>query len=104
MAADVDVVVFDENELVGELGIAHELRDLLKHTLAWFIQGMSFPGKHELYRLLRVVDHRSQKFDIADNEVGALISSEAAREANGQSVRAENAAEILQAFRGLSPA
>ena len=34
VAADVDVVVLDEDELVAELPVAHHLRDLLQDALA----------------------------------------------------------------------
>ena len=67
MAADVDVVVFDENKFVAELRVAHHLRDLLQHALARLIERMRFAGKNKLHRPLRIVDHRSEALDVGKN-------------------------------------
>ena len=40
MAADVDVIVFDEDEFVGKLRVAHQLRNLLQDALARFVERM----------------------------------------------------------------
>src|SRR5207244_2351204 len=56
MAADVDVIVLNEDELGGELGVAHALGDLLKDTLAGLVVWMGFAGEEELHGTLGVID------------------------------------------------
>src|SRR4051812_47795555 len=46
VTAHIDVVVFDKGELVAELRIPHQLRNLLKNTFARLVMGMCFPGKY----------------------------------------------------------
>ena len=53
---DVDVVVFDEEQLAGKARIAHQPRNLLQHFLARPIVRMRLAGEDELHRHLRVVD------------------------------------------------
>ncbi len=48
MTAYVDVVVLDEDELVGELGVAHHLGDLLEDELAGLVERVGFAGEDEL--------------------------------------------------------
>ena len=83
MASHIDVVVFDEDELVGELGIAHQLSNLLQHSLSRFIQGMGLPGKHELHWALRIVHHGSEPLDVRKNKVSPLIGCKPSREPDG---------------------
>ena len=45
VAADVDVVVLDEDEFVGKLPVAHQLRDLLQHAFAGLVRGCALPAK-----------------------------------------------------------
>src|SRR5262245_32909988 len=47
VSADVDVVVLDENNFIGESRIAHEVCDLLKNSLAGLVLWMSLSGEHE---------------------------------------------------------
>src|ERR1700749_4693691 len=58
MAADVDVVIFDENKFVAELRVAHHLRDLLEHTFARFVERMRLACENKLHWSLWIVDHR----------------------------------------------
>ena len=104
MASNVDVVVFNKNKLVGEFGIAHELGYLLQHALAGLIKRMGLAGEHELHRALGVIDHGGEQFNVAQDQVGALVGGKAAREADGQSVGGEYAAEFLQSLGWLSAA
>ena len=57
MATYIDVVVFDEDELVGELVVAHHLSDLLQDLLAGFVERVGFAGEDELHGALGVVNH-----------------------------------------------
>ena len=104
MAADVDVVVLDEDELVGELGVAHHLGDLLQHTLAGLVVRVGLAGKEELHRTLGVVDHGGEPLDVGEQQVGALVGGKAAGEADGQRVGREHFAEPLQILRRLAAA
>src|SRR4029077_14334617 len=82
VAPDVDVVVLDENELVGETRAAHQLRDLLQHALARLIVRMRLPREYKLYRALGIVHHRRQVFYVRQNEIGSLVSGEAPGKTN----------------------
>src|ERR1035438_7637010 len=50
VTADVNVVILDEDEPVGENGIVHQLGDLLQDFLSRFVVGVGFAGKDELHR------------------------------------------------------
>ena len=65
MPSHIDVVVFDKDKLVGEARIAHQLRDLAQHVLAWPVVRMSLSGKHKLDRTFWIVHHRSQQFQMS---------------------------------------
>src|SRR5579872_595309 len=58
MPADIDVVVLDKDKFLAELGIAHQLRNLLQHALARLIERMRLTGKHELDGTVGIVHHR----------------------------------------------
>ena len=93
--------IFHEDELVGELGVAHELGDLLEDLLAGLVEGMGFAGEDELHWALGVVDHGRESLDVGKEEVGALVSGKAAGEADGEGVGHEELAEALEGFAGL---
>ena len=96
VAADVDVVVLDEDELVGEVGVAHHLGDLLEDALAGLVMRMGLAGEEELHRALGVVDHGGEALDVVEQQVGALVGGEAAGEADGEGVGREDLAEALE--------
>src|SRR5438270_12691255 len=104
MTADINVVVFDKYELVAELGVAHQLGNLLQHSLAGFVEGMSLPGKNELHRTIRIVHHRSQPLYVGEDQVGALIGGKPACESDGERIRAQDALQPLQGLVRLSAA
>ena len=104
VAADVDVVVLDEDELVGEVGVAHHLGDLLQHALAGLVVRMGLAGKEELHGALGIVDHGGQPLDVGQQQVGALVGGEAAGEADGQRVGRESLAQALNRFRWFAAA
>ncbi len=98
IAADVDVVIFDEDEAVAELAVAHQLRDLLQDSLAGFVERVGLAGEDELHRTLRVVHHRSELFDIGENQIRALVGGESPRESDRQRVGTEHVRELLAHF------
>src|ERR1700691_1875823 len=101
MASHVDVVVFDENELVRELWVAHHQRDFLQHPLAGIITGMRLTGEHELYGPLGIIDHGGEFLPVAQEQISALVGGEAARETDGQCVEREYAAKPFELVRRL---
>ena len=62
---------------------------------------MRLAGKDELHRTLGIVHHRSQLFDVGQNQVSPLVGGEAAGKSDGQRVRTEHAAQPLQHFGRL---
>ena len=104
MAADVDVVVLNEDELVAERGIAHQLGDLLQNALARLIEGMGLAGKYELNRTIGIVDHGGEPLHVAKNQIRALVGCKPASETDGEGVGAEHALEALQYFAWLAAA
>ena len=77
VASDINVVVFDKYKFVGELFVAHQLRDLLQHSLARIVARVRLSGEHKLHRPLRIVHHQGDFFDVGQDQVSALVSSEA---------------------------
>ena len=61
-------------------------------------------GEDELHRHLRVVDERGERFDVLQDQVRALVGGEAAREADGQRVEAQRAAQLRDELRRLAAA
>src|SRR5579864_5474950 len=104
MASNVDVVVFDENEFVAELGIAHEIGDLLENALARLVERVRLSCKNKLNWTIRIVDHGSELLDVGQDQIGALVSGKAAGETDGQSIGAEDTLQALQFFQRFSAA
>ena len=104
VAADVDVVVLDEDELVAELRVAHHLGDLLQDALAGLVVRMGLAGEEELHGALGIVDHGGEALHVGKHQIGALVGGEAAGEADGQRVRREDFAEAVQVFGGFAAA
>ena len=102
--ADVDVVVLDEHHLAGEARVARQPRDLLQHLLARAVVRMRLAGEDELDRHLRVVDERGDRFEVLQDQVGALVGGEAPREADRQRVEAQRAAQLRDELRRLAAA
>ncbi len=86
VAADVDVVVLDEDKLVAEPGVAHHAGNLLQDSLSRFVMRMRLAGEQELHGALGVIDHRGQALDVDENQVGPLVGREPARKPDGQRI------------------
>ena len=104
MTTDVDVVVFDEDELVGKLRVTHHLCDLLQHPLARVVARMCFAGEDELHRTLRVVDHGRKHFNISQNQISSFVCGKAAGKSDRERIRTEYPGRPSQTFRRLTPA
>src|SRR5205807_3443729 len=104
VAANVDVVVLDKDELVGEEAVAHEFGNLLQDSLAGFVVRMGLAGKDELDRTFGIVDHRGETLDVGENQVGALVGGEAAGKSDGERVWTEHLAEAHEIFPRLEAA
>src|SRR3954469_20791380 len=86
MSPHVNVIVFDENKLLAELGIPHHLGYLLQDSLAGRVPRVGFARIDKLYGAFCIVDHRGEPFEVSKDEVGSLVSCEPAREADGKCV------------------
>src|SRR5215471_1616236 len=90
----VYVIVFDEQDLAGKRGVAHQLSDLLQDSFARIIVGMGLAGKNELDRRLRIVDERVDHRNVLQNQIGALVSCKPASKPDSQSVEAQGASQL----------
>src|ERR1043166_7585155 len=104
MAANVDVIVFHKDKLVPELRIVHQLGYLLQNALAGFVARMCLACKHELQRTFGIIDKRREFLHLRENQIGSLVSREAARKTDSQCIGAEYTAEPLQCFGGFTAA
>ena len=93
-----------KTNLLAQFGIAHHLRDLLQDLLSRLVVRMGLAGKQELHRALGIVDHRGQALDVGEDQVGALVGGEAAREADGQRIGREHLVETVEDFLRLAAA
>ena len=103
VAADVDVVILDEEQLAGESRIADQPRDLLQDLLAGPIVWMRLAREDQLHRHLRIVEQRDGRFEILQDQIGAFVGGEAPREADGQRVEAQRPAKLRHQLRRFSP-
>ena len=102
--ADLHVVVFDEDDVLPELGIARELHDFADVASCradpWDApcrRSRSAPACSYSEDLL-------QPLHVAEQQRGALVSGEAAGEADGERVRIEHFAGAPDLDRGRLPA
>ena len=98
MAANIDVVILDEDKFVGKLPVTHQLGNLLEDALAGFIARMGFPGEDELNGTFRIVRHRGELLNVRQKEIRPLIGGEAPRKSNRERIRAENPAHAFGRF------
>ncbi len=85
-ARQLHVVVLQEENLAHELRHGRHLDDALDEVLARLVVGMGLAGEDELHGTLLVVDDGSQTVEVREEQIGALVSGETAREADGQHV------------------
>ncbi len=95
-ARDFHVVVFDEDDVLPEVGIARELHDLADEGFARLIFRMRLAGDDDLHRALAIAENFLQALHIAEQQRGAFIGGEAAREADGERVRIEHFGGVAQ--------
>ena len=98
VAAHVDVVIFDEDEAIPELAVAHQLRDLLQNSFAGLVERMGFAGEDELHGTLRIVHHGGELLDIGEDQVGALVRGESPRKSDRERIGTENIGKFLAHF------
>jgi len=82
-AGEGEVVVLEEDDAAGDGGVVRELDDPLHHVLARCVLRMRLARDDDLER------KREQPLEIGEDEAGALVRREAAREADGQPVGVE---------------
>jgi len=66
-----------------------DVEDPADQFLARFIRRMRLAGKNDLDRALRVLEDRAQAIEIAQQQIGALVSCEATGKADRQRFRVE---------------
>src|SRR5215469_9883213 len=91
VAADIDIVILDEDELVSELTVFHEFRNLLQYTFSRIVVRVSFSGEDELHRTLGVINHACQFFDIRQDQVRSFICRETPRKTDRERIGSEHA-------------
>ena len=103
VARDADVVVLEDEDALRELGRAAAREDVLDHALAGPVGGMRLAGKDDLDRPLLVEQDARQALLVAEDQVGALVRREAAREADRQRPRGSSASASSSSTSGASP-
>ena len=89
VARDAYVVIFQEHHAPAELRFAHERDDLLDERLAGVVERMRFARKNDLHRPFGIVQNSGQPRFVPEEQRGALIGRETAREAYGEGIRIE---------------
>ena len=100
LAGHLHVVVFEEDDVLPEVGIAGILDDLADQRLAGRILGMGFAGDNDLHGPLRIAEDLLQPLDVAKDQGGALVGGEAAGESDGEGVGIEHFAGAPDLGRG----
>src|ERR1017187_9729286 len=103
-AGDLHVVVFHEDDVLPEIGIARELHHLADVGLARLIFGMGLASDHDLHRHIGVQQDALQALDVAEEQGGALVGGKAACEADGKRVGIEDFGAAPHFERGRLPA
>jgi hypothetical protein len=66
LAADLHVVIFHEDDVLPQIGIAGKLHDLADITLTGLVLGMRLAGDHDLHRHLLVQKDALQALHVAE--------------------------------------
>jgi hypothetical protein len=90
MPRQVEIIVFEEDDAVTNVFPAGELDDLADEFLAAIVAGVRFACQENLHGPVRVIEEAQQSLRVGEEQRGALIGGEAAREPNGQRVRVQN--------------
>src|SRR5688572_1913675 len=80
LARDVDIVIFNENEVSFEFAKFAEMDDVLDEFFAFVVAGMRFAREDKLNGPLLVVDEADDIFELLENEGRTFVSGESARE------------------------
>src|ERR1051325_5523102 len=86
LPGDMDIVIFNEDQMAFQLAVFAEMNDMLNVAFAVVISRMGLASKYELDRTLRVVHQLHDVFELLEDEGRALIGGKAARETNGERV------------------
>src|ERR1022692_609558 len=103
-ARDFHIVVFHEDYVLPEFGIARELDHLADVGLARLIFGMRLAGDYDLHRHVGIQQDALEALDVAEEQGGALIGGKAAGEADGKRVGIEDLGTAPHFERGRLPA
>ena len=75
---------------------------MLDHLLAGPVGGVGLAGDHDLHRTSRRRQDSGKPLLVAEQQRGALVGGEAAREADGQRFGVEHAAHLAQRIGRLA--
>src|SRR5260370_18368262 len=84
VATHLDIIVFQENDLAPACIAAREPVNLLNEGFTRPVGRMGFSCKDNLHRTFRIVQDAPQRFGVAADQRGALISGEAPCETNNE--------------------
>ena len=88
----MQVVVVDERDAAAEQRIERALVDALQMMLADVVGRVRLAREDDLHRAARGVEDAREPLGIVEDQLGALVAGEAAREADGQRVGLEQRA------------
>src|SRR5581483_8764850 len=98
-AADAHVVVLEEEHTAAERRLLAELEDVLDELLPRAVRRVRLAGEQDLHRPLLVEEQVAQLVRVGEDEAGPLVGGEAAREADGERVVAEEGLDLAQLLR-----
>ena len=97
------VVVFQKDHVFPEVGIARELHNFADVALPRLVLGMGLAGDDDLHRQVLVQQNAFEPIHVAEQQRGALVGGEAAREPDGESVGIEHPSRAVHLRRGGLP-
>src|SRR5581483_10950969 len=88
-----DIIILNEYQMTLHVAVFAQMDDVLNESLAIVIARMGFARENELNWTRTVAGEAHDIFKLLKNQRGALVSREAAREANGQRIRIQQLIE-----------
>ena len=105
VAADVDVVVFEERNTSGETRVVSQVRDFLNESFAWLVFWVGLARVDDLNWSIGAVQNLANAIQVVEHEIRTFVRCKAATESDGQNVWAEDIAsrfDDLIAFTSAS--
>src|SRR5690242_16701513 len=86
LARNVNVIVFQEDQIPGEFAVLAQVNDLLNEPFAVVVPRMRLAGKNELHRALLVANQFHDVFELLENQRGALVGRKTPGKTDGQGI------------------